>query len=88
MYDEILFYLVKKFPKFKTYKNLIKNQIIARINNKALTKEFDSSFSKFNLSANYGWKEKTESENKNTHELKLTDLTDEELDKRIKDLSK
>jgi len=69
-YKYIYDYLISKFPKFAPFKEMIKNQIIARLNKSGLKNEFNPTIVKFNLSANYNWKEKTENEqNHNFKEL-------------------
>ena len=62
-YYQIFEYLLRKFPEFDTFKKKIDSLLLSRLQKGALLRDLDSGFTKFHLSANYKWAEKTETNN-------------------------
>jgi len=68
-YYEIFDYLIKKFPVFLIVKKRIDSLLLSRLQKGALMRDLDSGFTKFHLSSNYKWSDKTETKNENVNKF-------------------
>lgn len=70
LYPNIFTYLVEKYPVFITIKENICKQIENNIVKGAMKGDYNPTITIFNLKNNHNWKDKTEIDQKNTHEFK------------------
>jgi hypothetical protein len=68
-YQELFSYLIKKYPVFNTIKKKIDTLLVSRLNRGGLEGTLREGMTKFNLSANYNWKEKSEVKNETEHKF-------------------
>lgn len=80
-YHEIFAYLLQKFPEFNTEKKKIDSLLLNRLQKYGLLGQTNAMFTKFHISSNYGWSEKTETKSEVTSVVEFSKYTDEELEK-------